>query len=284
MGVPEPDATWYTHFRKRSEQRLFYAAFAVSAALHLSMVTIFSIVIHFPRQDIVYRDFKIVPIKARAAVGDVESGSAGESGSGDQLLLRGEGGPSPLRDIQLPTLEFAELERLRVRQEGIETLSSYDDIFKEPPADSWARFSRGLSGMSRSLSQLRLSGAGDDARPSLLGGDAPERIVHRPARGFEAQLVWTSAPRDRQLLFAPPIEALWGAEADALQRPVELVIDVNALGRVVNVFIPTVDDNELVDAIQIAVLRYRFEPLALENAASQTATLRIGRDTSEGNP
>jgi hypothetical protein len=86
------------------------------------------------------------------------------------------------------------------------------------------------------------------------------------------------------LLFSPPIDALWDAEGTELTQPIEVVLQVNALGRVVNVFSPSVDNRDLVDAVQMTALRYRFEPLALEDGHEQTATLRIQRERGGARP
>ena len=292
MDDPSPTGSWYYRFRKQRDRRSFFIALGVSGVLHLSMVTVFSIVIYFPRQDTEYYEFAIVPVSSPVveAAPDESSEPPGESGRPpeDRLALRrGDDGSTRLPALDLPTVEFAELERLRVRQEGMASLSRYDDIFQRPAEDSWARFSRGLSGVSRSLSKLSLSGSSEDGEltapfPNLEG--VPEPIVHRPAEGFEANLVWSTEPRTRKLLFAPPIEALWQAGDADLLRPIEIVLQVNALGRVVNVFSPNVDDRELVDAVQMTALRYRFEPLDLDEGADQTATLRIQREPSGAGP
>lgn len=285
MGPKERDATGFYRFRKRADHRKFLVACAISAVFHLSMVTVFSIVIYFPRQDIVFRDFSIVPVAVPDPRGPEPAETAEDAGTppGGQLALRDpmRGGAFPA--IQLPTLEFAELERLRVRQESIESFSRYDALFQEPEQDSWSRFSRSLSGLSRTLSELRLSG--EESPGGLAMGDVePARATHRPAEGFEAIILWAGGPRDRELLFAPPVEALWRAEPGDLDRPIEVVMQVNALGRVVNVFSPNLDDRELVDAVQLTALQYRFEPLALDDATMQTATLRIQRERPEPAP
>jgi len=285
MDAQERDSAGYYRFRKRAGHRKFYVACAISAVFHLSMVTVFSIVIYFPRQDIVFRDFSIVPVQVPEPRTPDPGGLVVEAGGlpGDQLALRGPAGGGTFPDIQLPTLEFAELARLRVRQESIESLSRYDDLFQEPERDSWSRFSRSLSGLTRSFSDLRLSG--DESPGGLaLGHVGAPRATHRPAEGFEAIILWAAGPKDRELLFAPPVDALWNAEPEEVDRPIEVVMQVNALGRVVNVFSPNLDARELVDAVQLAALQYRFEPLALEDGGMQTATLRIQRERREAAP
>lgn len=279
--MAEPKPGWYVHFRRRADRRSFYLALGASTALHLSMVTVFSIVIHFPRNDIQYREFAIIPVRVHGApVAEAGAGDETPAGAPEQLALRG-GGASP--PIDLPTLEFAELERLRVRQESLQAWSRFDDLFEPREADSWARFSRSLSGLSRTLSDLRRPGeTGNIGRDTLAIGARQERIpTHRPAEGFEAHILWAGEPADRDLLFAPPVEALWSVDPATLVRPIEVVLQVNALGKVVNVFSPNVDNRDLIDEVQLTVLQYRFEPLALEEGAMQTATLRIQRAREE---
>lgn len=293
MGGPKPDGIWYNHFRKRADRRSFYIACAVSAAFHLSMVTVFSVVIYFPREDIRYFEFNIVPVSPDVAPYEVAAETSNDDDvdgpittgpAPDQLALRGLEGRSGRPSIQLPTLEFAELERLRVREESFPSSSRYDEVFTPPADDSWARFSRGLSTVTRSLAQLRLSGGPDDGAgaPLALDGEEAPRSVHRPAEGFEAFVIWDSDPKDRALLFAPPIEALWSVDPGSVTRPIEVVMQVNALGRVVNVF--STDRRELVDSVQLTALQYRFAPLALEEGTVQSATLRIQRAAPERTP
>ncbi len=289
MDEPKPDAGWYSHFRKREDKRSFYIACGISAALHLSMVTIFSIVIYFPRHDISYREFSIMPVSAPVdttpETGVASTEPTPEASPLGQLALRDPSGGSPFSGIQLPTIEFAELERLRVRQESLHSLARYDDLFEKPEQDSWSRFSRSLSGLTRSLNDLRLSGDEHTITGGLALGQASAPLPkHRPAEGFEAVIVWAGEPKDRALLFSPPVEALWTADASALIQPIEVVMQVNALGRVVNVSSPNLDARELVDAVQMTALQYRFEPLALEDGGTQFATLRIQREQREVAP
>ena len=279
MAAEPSPGDWYHHFRRREGARSFYAALLVSAVFHLSMVTIFRIVTYIPREDIRFTEFSIVSVTpdTEPQVATAEPDSA--SSAGPQLALRGAGGAGP--DLQLPTLEFAELDRLRVREESIPDPTRPESLFREPSDDSWARFSRGLSNMSRSITQLRLSGAPGVAssRPiSPLDAPSPATPASRPAEGFEAYVVWAGEPRDRKLLFAPPIEALWDIDPAEFIQPIEMVLQVNALGRVVNVFSPNLDARELVDAVQLSALKYRFEPLEVGDGANQTATLRVQRE------
>lgn len=280
MAADAPrERNWYQYFRKPEMGGGFRAALIISAVFHLSMVTVFRIVTYIPREDIRFTEFTIVSVTPETEPWPVADILAPAVGAGTQLALRGLGGGN--FGVQLPTIEFAELDRLRVREESIPDPARPESLFREPSDDSWARFSRGLSNMSRSLTQLRLSGAPGAVTPSPippLEANSTARPASRPAEGFEAYVVWAGEPRDRKLLFAPPIEALWDIEAAEFTQPIEMVLQVNALGRVVNVFSPNLDARELVDAVQLSALQYRFEPLEIGDGANQTATLRVQRE------
>ena len=95
----------------------------------------------------------------------------------------------------------------------------------------------------------------------------------RPAAGFEAHIEWVAEPRDRELLFAPPIVALWGADPAVLDEPLVIQFSVNARGRVVSVWSPQLDDDGILSSAQNSLLKYRFEPA--EIADDQQATLHV---------
>ena len=267
--------------RGRGRNRVLMVALTVSALFLFSAVTVFRVVIYFPREEVEYVQFSIV----RAAPEPAPEPQTGDAGPWrpphlaagpdlERLTVR-----APLPDVDLPTLEFAELQRLRVRQEGMLTEELRREIFHEDDGDSWRRFGQGLDRVRRSLTGLTLSGGMEgfpDTAPPLPGFE-PELPAARPADGYEAFLEWSNEPGDRQLLFAPPIQALWDAGPAALRLPLVIVIEVSALGRVVNVWSPAVDEDGLIDAIQLGVLKYKFEPLEDPAAPNQMGTLRIDR-------
>lgn len=284
MVTDVPAVNWYQHFRKPEAGRGFAAALFISAVFHLSMVTVFRIVTYIPREDIQYAEITIVSVDSRQVAGGAGDVAETPTSNGPQLTLRGLGTLAAESGLQLPTIEFAELDRLRVREESMPGPARPESAFREPSDDSWARFSRGLSNMSRSITQLRLSGTGVEEGESVLPGNQPAPLLpaSRPAEGFEAYVLWASEPKDRKLLFAPPIEALWDTGAGKFTQPIEVVLQVNPLGRVVDVLSPNLDARELVDAVQFSALQYRFEPLTEENASNQRATLRIEREKTGG--
>jgi hypothetical protein len=253
--------------------RLFSGAFLFSLALHLSMVTLFNVVIYFPRQDIEYYRFQIVqarppqvaiprvPEALRAPTLDDPLGAFPDFEARPALVDR-------LPEVQLPTLEFAELDRLRVRQRTLD-----DSAFSDPAArDAWPPLGDGLRRIRESITDIVIP---DAPGPLTTTSAAPSRLSHRPADGFEAEIEWGGEPRSRQLLYAPPVRALLDVDPAGVQRPFEVVFRVNPAGRVVNVWSPFLDETGLLDEVQMTVLQYRFEPLVSEGAPEQTGTLRI---------
>lgn len=268
--------------RGRPHSRLLTWSFLASLLLHLSAITLFRVVIFFPRQDIQYVEFHIVQAAAPPAPADepgqtpADADSRGWTRGGLQLggeRLYETEGPPP---VDLPTLEFAELNRLRVRRDALLDPERREAIFGEEPRDSWRRFGDELARVRESLSSLALSGTADEEAAADLRRDGP-RMVHRPAEGFEAYVEWESEPRDRELLFAPPMEALWDIAPDKPVQPISLVIEVSAMGRVINVWSPALDSAGVLDRVQVTVLKYRFEPLDDPTAMNQMGTLHIAR-------
>ncbi len=262
--------------RKGARTNPFRVALAISVIFHLSMVTVFSIVIYFPRNDIQYIDFQLVQMREiglRPPGGRLRL-SSGLDGAGEfELGARGLMADPGLSDFHLPTIEFAELHRLRLSEES---KSRYDEVRRQQAPDSWGRFTRTLHDMRLSLSILGLGGDAEE----VLGPSGPWRIQD-PAPGFEAYIEWSTQPKNRPLASARPIRALEGVDPALLERPLVLVLKVNAEGRVVNVWSPRVDAHGLIDTVQVGVLGYRFAPLdkmGLSDALSaseQMATLRI---------
>jgi len=237
----------------RREKRRFRLAFALALAFHLSMITVFEIVIPFPKHDM---EFYSVSIVSRTSPAE----TSGTARAGELLALSGAARfDEELPEVALPVIEFAELERLRIRYDASEPLPALDDFFgARKPADSWARFGGELHRLGRSLRELALP---DEDAPMGVTSKQTHALRHRPAEGFEAYIEWNTPPHDRELLFAPPMKALWRVNPSKLRRPIEIVFKVNPSGRVVNVWSPMIDDDGLMDDIQMTVLQYRFAPV-----------------------
>ena len=128
--------------------RPFMTALAISTLFHLSMVSVFSIMIWFPRRDIEYFNLKLVrqptasSPNSRAVQRDVLRVPSPDNlfeAAEDEMLNEGaeDRSWSSLPPIELPRLEFAALDRLRTREESLRVRSQFTDLFDSEPSDSW---------------------------------------------------------------------------------------------------------------------------------------------------
>ena len=260
--------------------RVFLVALGISGLLHLSMVTLFSIGIYFPREEHQYHDFEIVDSRMLAAgfsehADSLELPPGGELGPGIARgpAFGGENGehfatPS-LPAIELPQIEFADLERLRLREMGADAESRYRRHSASHPRDSWARFGQELERFGDALARLPFLSESSETRH-----EPDSEVLTHPAPDFKARVEWLSDPKDRQLIFAPPIDALWGLEPAAFQ-PMTFIIRVNAEGRVVEVISPSEGDPELVSQVGRQLLRYRFAPHNASQMETQLASYTL---------
>jgi len=260
----------------RVHNRPFTVALIVSTVFHLSMVSVFSIVIWFPRQDAKYFLVQIVqqprvgraPAPRRDVLRVPNFDRPLDYAEAEGLPAEPEGQWLPsLPEIELPRLEFADLERLRTREESLRIRSRYDAIFPSRPEDSWARFSRELRGLGGLFHRLR----------SSLGEDEPEppRRVTSPAPGFAAYIEWMSGPKDRELLFSPSVRGLLNVDPAQLDAPITLIFEVDPQGKVTEVQIPVEDEAGIITSVGSALLRYRFEPLGIEETKHQRGTFLV---------
>jgi len=250
--------------RRRSD-RIFARALVLSLVVHLSAVTLFRIVFHFPHKDVDYFDVAIVPARMFPVATPAPA---------DRLSLAGpDFTASPLPAIELPALKFEKMDQLRIRQEALQTRSRYDEFFAGDADDTSVSRESSFGAIGQTLSRLTFGASPDKAL-------APTP-VSRPAPGFEAYIDWLSPPADRKVLAVAPIDALWGLSPDALPEPLTLVFRVNRSGEVTWILNPLSDSSDLLRSAARALGRYRFEPLLGDGPATQSGTLivRAGGDT-----
>jgi len=262
--------------KRHTGDYVFAATLTISLLLHLSAITLFRIVIYFPRHDIEYFDVSIVD-PTRAAPSQTpfvrERLSLNTPGSGfDRIKLESdslvdEDSWGSLPDIRLPTLRFDQLGRLRIQRLALKTRLRYDDLFDEAPEDAWSRFGRKLSSVSESLSRIAHGSAPAEATRPV--------PVSRPAPGYAAYLEWLSEPLDRQPLSVHPIEALWGLNPADFGEPITMVFLVDRDGRVVDILFPVESTDGLLQASMDALMRYRFEPLLGDGPSTQHGTMIV---------
>lgn len=256
--------------------RVLASTLALSLLFHLSAVTLFRVVVYFPRHDIEYFDVSIVdwnshvrqlPLTQDRLVLPTSGGGGLETLGGDSGPLETGGAWSGLPPIQLPTVRFAELGDLRDRRQALETRSRYTDLFEDAPDDAWSRFGRKLASVSESLTRFAHGSAPEPARRPV--------PVSRPAPGFEAYLEWMAEPLDRQALSVHPIDALWGLAPAEFGEPITLVFRVDRAGNVLDADYLAGGVGGVQEASVAALMRYRFEPLLGDGPSTQRGTLII---------
>ncbi|HUW59663.1 MAG TPA: hypothetical protein VMZ06_01555 [Candidatus Bathyarchaeia archaeon] len=273
--------------RGSPRNRAFRVALVISGILHLSTVSVFSIMIWFPRHDPKYFSVEIVRQESApgAAAAPTHGGalrvrSAEELFAGDDVGSSGDriaenamaDAWAGLPPIELPRIEFGEFERLRTREESLKIRSQFTELFDMRPKDSWELFSAELRGLGQRL------------RSGLMGREAPAPAprpvrVSTPAPGFGIYVQWMGSPYDRQLLFSPPVQALWDVDAVEVAGPIALAFTVNPQGKVIEIQIPVEDEKGLASAIGTALLNYRFAPLS-EGDRDQRGTLLVAPESA----
>lgn len=288
--------------RAGTRNRVFGVALVISGLFHLSMVSVFSIMIWFPRHDLKYFRVEIVPqeiatnpepepavrpqglrLRSREEFFSAEEVAA-PGGTADVMADALGVGPisggavtagfDALPPIDLPRIEFAQLDRLRTREESLKVRSQFSELFDASPKDSWELFSEELRGLGRRLR------SGLTRAPAPTPPRRPVR-VSTPAPGFGIYVQWMSAPYDRQLLFSPPVQVLWEINAVEVAAPIALAFTVDPQGKVIDIQIPVEDEQGLSTAIGTALLKYRFAPLR-EGSELQQGTLLVAPESSKG--
>ncbi len=261
--------------RHRSD-RIFARALVLSLFLHLSAVTVFRIIFHFPHKDVDYFDVAIVPTSMLPIP---VTASSPEPTPADHLSLSGPDfataaqNPSALPAIELPALKFEGMEKLRIRQEALETRSRFDEFFAGDTGDAMATGETGLGALGQTLSRFTFGATKNDL-------DTPVP-VSRPAPGFEAYIEWLSPPMDRKVLAVAPIDALWGFAPDALPEPITLAFRVDRTGKVERGVITLSGSSDIVKSAGNALVRYRFEPLLGDGPDMQSGTFIVRAGDTE---
>ncbi len=280
--------------------RVFIVALVFSALFHVSMVTVFSIGVWFEVEPVDYGMFEIVdmtmpahgpptPLTAPSrSMAHRELRMPSLDGDDNDLfnddmpfydtspLRLGTPAPfeSPIPDIQLPTVLAADLERLRLRELSLDAQARHAEHLAGERLDSWARFGEELAGLRDAIARIPLF------ERSPASDIPPRQRVSVPAEGFEAYIEWMAEPYDRQLLFSPPIDALWQLDPSHLTRPLSFVFRVGSDGRVREVMPVTMEDTDLEVSVARALMNYRFAPLRTPTDEDQRGTLIISVERS----
>lgn len=244
----------------RSSIPLVGKAMLVSFIFHLSAITVFSIVIYFPKQDLHFYRLAFVEEPAEMVVAD----------AGPSLVDRlTQPRPAPVQ-FALPEVSFDPLVSddngpLRVRGHS---------LFEETPEDrpdSWQVFGEGIQKVRSSLlgiagvPPLRL--AGGSASDSVAPSASPNSLDLGP--GLACNVEWRVAARE--LIYWPP--ALFQA------RPVgtvEIFVTVDASGAVSSAVAMTAEPTPFENEAAAFLRRCRFAP-AEGGARTANASVRFSR-------
>jgi len=264
--------------------RVLLFSLVVSLFFHLSMVTLFSIEMRYEPKPIVYYPFDIVdvseleqgPVHPEAMLDlppEADAPFGGQRSAAEYL--------ASLPQISLPTLDFEDIAQVSLREPDL--VSSRPSLFEqERPRDPWAQFGQEIQDLRNTLRSLplldRLRGAqtapAAGSASAEAGGAAGE--ILRPVPGLVARVEWMAEPRDRQLLFAPPVVLPWPEPRVGLTGPISFVFQVSPSGAVSDVVAPVGEHQDLIDAIAEALEGYRFEPRS--GQAVQHAALVVERE------
>ncbi|MCX5759004.1 MAG: hypothetical protein NTU83_10960 [Candidatus Hydrogenedentes bacterium] len=248
----------------------FVVALTVSALFHLSMVSVFSIVILLPRAE--PRQFMLGLVLPEA------SGKAPLFSPGvvaDLLAMAEDSAQDALPPVELPRLEPS-VPALRTPEVSPKIRTHFSELASESaagalrPADSWARFTRELRGIGPTLSQW--------AWPQETLRKQARVRLNSPVPGIALSIEWMSEPRGRRVLFMPPIASLWRVEPDRLTAPIAVLFTVNAQGKVEDVQTSVEDETGVISELRNALPNFTFEPL--ENEPAQHGTFFVDAEAA----
>jgi hypothetical protein len=261
------------------DRRPVWIALLFSTLFHLSMVSIFSIVIWFPTTEGRYLTVsiaRITPEQAKRpastpqlqlptpdALMDKQSGLAAEAANEY---------PANLPPIELPRLRAPELNLRQNEQERLKIRSllseAFEDDAKTQP-DSWAIFTEQMREIGYTLTRWKRA-------PAEEATIRPARIaLTSPVPGVSLHIEWVSKPRDRKVLFAPPIQTLWKADLAQLHDPIVLLFSVDAKGKTIEIQAASEDDAGVIAAAKEALANFKFEPIETDQARNQRGMLYI---------
>lgn len=254
-AAPGNDSGW-----GRKLNRRLWMAVAISAAIHLSAVTIFNVVIYFPISEIEYFEFRFV---------EAPRGSMGADAPGVLALS------TPTRWEWLPALQPPNLGDL---PEGKLSLSNTvmpdQSLAQEIYGDQSPEFSvldETFDNVQRSFRRLTLE------TDRLRLEDTPPANQQRftPTAGFTGELNWVQREKARGLLFSPPLQSLWSLPADFIRNGLHYSLTVDPAGRVTRVWNEDLRSGEELASLEAQLLQYRFATDETGSLLDETVSLKL---------
>jgi hypothetical protein len=269
-----------------ARNNVLLVALVISTLFHLSMVSVFSIVIRFPSKGVQYFPLDIVesskPSNPVFASRDILRTPTPDSLLPEETTsdenepdLRMES-QDAIPPVELPRLRAPEDQALRTPEESLRIRTQFSELFEsrrpEMP-DSWALFTRQLREIGPTLSRT-------------FAGEAKEeptgQKISTPVPGLNVHVDWLAEPKHRKVLLAPPIQALLSIDPETLDQPVVIVFVVNAQGKVIEARAPAIGENaDAIESARKALMDYMFEPSEGEHPREQRGALIIEAERSE---
>jgi hypothetical protein len=158
----------------------------ISLLFHLSAITVFSVVIYFPRESRRYAQLAFVQEARATALPETAITDA---------LLRPER-ITEVESVSLPRLSFDPTGHLQADSLRVGGQSFYEET-PDARADSWERFGVGIQRLRASIRDI--AGAGEDSEvpASSAGADLF-------GAGYRVSLEWGPTPA-RELIYSPPV-------------------------------------------------------------------------------
>ena len=280
-------------------------ALGLAVGFHLMMITVFSIVIRFPKQTEVYLPVDIVHLAATDVVPGLPATQTASStghdlqvASPDQLLsmanlpllnagetkaapplFDGHGEPGRnglLPRIELPKLQLTGEKLKRTGEERLQIRPEFGYLLEPKPApDSFAVFTEELQGFGRAVGRITLKTLFGDDEPPRDPLEVKESIPLTTHGGVVLTVRWSGEPKDRTVVFAPPIQALWDLDPSQLRIPIRISIKVASDGKVIEVHAPVNDEAGIAEGVGEGLRHYRFTPLTRELVSNQYGTVTV---------
>ena len=247
----------------RARRRLLYA-FGFSAALHVSAVTIFNIVVYFPVSEIDYYDFRFV---------QAPRGSVGGEG---QIALSEPTRWEWLPQLNPPAIENTLSDRLTLSNPGMDQQSLAEEIYGQEE-ESLSLLSSALDNLQTTVSRLTL----DSNRDALYTTPPANGHSFAPASGMQGVILWPARDAPRPLLFSPPLQSVWDIEPRYLADGMSLTLRINAGGRVTRVWNDDLRSGPAIAALEAELANYRFAPDESARASEETARLVMRRQDAQ---
>ncbi len=239
--------------------RRLWTALGISALVHLSAVTIFNVVIYFPVSEIEYFDFRFVEAP-RGTMGNEEAGVVSIAANQWEWLP----------PLEPPNLDTPTEGRLTLSNPAIPEQSLAEEIYGSNEENA-PLLGEALKNMQTSMRRLSL---GAD-RVEMQSMPPANVSTFTPTAGFTGALLYPQRDNIRALLFAPPLQTLWGVPADQLRGGLNYTLSVDASGKVTRVWNEDLRGGEKLAAVEAQLAQYRFAPDEAGSLLEEVISLRL---------